>query len=35
MKRFSKPWKALLFAVPMLVYSLSGQAGDYEIEFLH
>ena len=26
--------KALLFAVPMLVYSLSGQAGDYEIEFI-
>ena len=33
MKRFSKPWKALLLAVPMLVCSLSGQAGEYEIEF--
>lgn len=33
MKRFSKPWKALLLAVPMLVCSMSGQAGEYEIEF--
>jgi len=33
MKRFSKPWKALLLAVPMLVCSMSGQASEYWIEF--
>lgn len=31
MKRFSKPWKVLLLAVPMLACSLTGQA--YGIEF--
>lgn len=31
MKRFSKPWKPLLLAVPLLVCSLTGQAS--EIEF--
>lgn len=31
MKRFSKPWKVLLLAVPLLVCSLTGQAS--EIEF--
>ena len=33
MKRFSKPWKALLLAVPMLVCSMSGQASEHWIEF--
>ena len=33
MKRFSKPWKALLIAVPMLMCSLTGQASEYWIEF--
>ena len=31
-KHFSKSWKALLFAVPMLVCSLTGQASSYSIE---
>lgn len=33
MKRFSKPWKALFIAVPMLMCSLTGQASEYWIEF--
>lgn len=33
MKRFSKPWKVLLFVVPMLICSLTGQATEYTIEF--
>lgn len=33
MKRFSKPLKVLLLAVPMLVCSLTGQAGSYNIEY--
>lgn len=33
MIRFSKSWKALLLAVPMLVCSLAGQASEYWIEF--
>ena len=33
MKHFSKTWKALLLAVPMLVCSLTGQAGVYGMEF--
>lgn len=33
MKRFSKSLKVLLLAVPMLVCSLTGQAGSYNIEY--
>lgn len=33
MKCFSKPWKVLLFVVPMLICSLTGQATEYTIEF--